>query len=267
MPEPVIAAVVGVALLAALAASGRLRFLAEEIPTWPRRLIALALLWGVLVACVITPTISPGEMADVDPATIWFPSIFLGHLVLSGFLVAWWLLAWRMPLPRFLRLEGAARGDVRFGIMVGLSAWGLAIGASALVAMILLAVGHVPTGAETGAMPQLDVPPVLFWLADLPAWQKLIVVGMAMTVEEAFFRAFLQTRIGWGLSSVLFALSHGGYGLPNLTASVFVVSLAIGWAFRRRDNLLPCIVAHGIFDGVQLFVVMPLAIEHLHSLA
>ena len=64
-----------------------------------------------------------------------------------------------------------------------------------------------------------------------------------------------------------FALSHGGYGLPTLTAAVFAVSLAIGWALRKRGNLVPCIVAHGIFDAVQLLVVMPIAVEHLRELA
>src|SRR6476660_1532069 len=133
MPESLIAAGIGLALIGALGSSGRLRFLFEEIPTWPRRIVALVLLWGVLVSCVIYPTISPGEMADVDPATLSFPSIFLGHLVLIGFLLGWWLLAGRMPLRRFLRLEGATTDDVRFGITIGLVGWGLAIGASAVV--------------------------------------------------------------------------------------------------------------------------------------
>ena len=104
---------------------------------------------------------------------------------------------------------------------------------------------------------------MLIWLTHLPVWRKLVVVAVAMTVEEAFYRAFLQMRFGWVLSSVLFALSHGGYGLPTLTVSVFVVSLAIGWALRRRGNLLPCVVAHGVFDAVQLLIVMPIAIDHL----
>src|SRR6478672_6747628 len=148
MAELTIAGAVGFALLGALAATGRLRFAFEEIASWPRRIVALALLWGVLVSCVIYPTISPGEIADVDPATVWFPSLFLGHSVLIAFLLAWWWLAGRMPLRRFLRLEGAVRDDVRFGITIGLVGWGLAIGASAVVALVLLAIGYTPTAGE-----------------------------------------------------------------------------------------------------------------------
>jgi membrane protease YdiL (CAAX protease family) len=262
-----VAATLGLALLAALHASGRLHGIAEEIHTPARRGIALALLWVVLVLCVVYPTVSPGAAADVDPQTITFASIFTGQVILAGFLLVWWVLAQPLPLARFLRLEHGSVDDVRFGLAVGGVAWVLAISASAAVALILLALGYNPAGDTTGVATPLEVPSILMWLTDMPVWRKLVVVAVAMTVEEAFFRAFLQTRIGWLPSSALFALSHGGYGMPTLTAAVFAVSLAIGWALRARGNLLPCIVAHGIFDAVQLLVVMPLAIEHLRDIA
>jgi membrane protease YdiL (CAAX protease family) len=82
-----------------------------------------------------------------------------------------------------------------------------------------------------------------------------------MTVEEGFFRAFLQTRIGWIPSSILFALGHAGYGLPMMLFSVFVISLVIGWSLRRTGRLLPCIVAHGVFDAIQLLIIMPAAVK------
>jgi membrane protease YdiL (CAAX protease family) len=260
-----LASSVALAFLLLLGVSGRLRFLLSEMPSWSRRIAALGLLWGVLVACVFYPTVSPGDAVDVDPQTLWFPSIFTGHLVLSGFLILWWFLAQPISARRFLRLEQASQSDISYGLELGVLGWAAAIAASALVAIALLALGRTATGGEESLGQPFDVPPLLVWLTQLPLWRKLIVVVVAMTVEEAFFRAFLQTRLGWLLSSVLFALSHGGYGLPTLTASVFAVSLVIGWALRRRGSLLPCVVAHGIFDGVQLLVVMPIAVEHLRS--
>ena len=253
--------------LALLGVGGRLAFLATEIPSRGRRIAALGLLLAVLVTCVFYPAVSPGDAVNVDPQTIWFPTLFIAQLVLSGFLVIWWVLARPISARRFLRLEHSSWADLSYGLKQGAFGWVAAIAASALVAVALLACGRSPTGGEESLAQPFDVPPLLLWLIQLPVWRKLVVVAVAMTVEEAFFRAFLQTRVGWLLSSVLFALGHGGYGLPTLTASVFAVSLVIGWALRRRGNLLPCIVAHGVFDGVQLLVVMPLAVEHLRSLA
>jgi membrane protease YdiL (CAAX protease family) len=267
MSELVLAICLALVFLVLLGIGGRLEFLATEIPSWGRRIVALGLLWAVLVACVFYPAVAPGDAANVDPQAIWFPTLFVAHFVLCGFLVIWWILAQPLSARRFLRLEHASRADISYGLRLGALGWVAAIGASALVAAVLLAWGRTPTGAEDSVAQPFEIPPVLLWLVQLPVWRKLVVVAVAMTVEEAFFRAFLQTRIGWLLSSVLFALSHGGYGLPTLSASVFAVSLVIGWALRRRGSLLPCIVAHGVFDGVQLLVVMPIAVEHLRSLA
>src|SRR5206468_6808878 len=102
-----------------------------------------------------------------------------------------------------------------------------------------------------------EAPPIMIWLAGLPLTYKLIIIAAAMTVEEAFFRGFLQPRVGLVASSILFALSHFSYGLPFMIVGVFTISLVIGGTLARTGDLLPCIVAHGIFDGVQLLIVLP----------
>ena len=139
------------------------------------------------------------------------------------------------------------------GVWVGGIGWALTITGTSIIAATLNLVGSAPE--------QNDIPPLMPWLANLPLAYKLVVIGAAMTVEEGFFRAFLQTRIGWIPSSLLFALSHASYGLPLLMLSVFIISLLIGWTFRRTGRLLPCIVAHGVFDAIQLLVVIPMAMK------
>jgi membrane protease YdiL (CAAX protease family) len=264
MSDFALAAGLAVALLAVLAAAGRLRFVIEELPTPARRLVGGLLLWAVLTTCVFLPIVAPGAAAEVDPATLSLPDLFLGQLVLVTFLVGWWVLAQPLTVRRFLFLEDGSIDDVVFGLRIGVISWGLALIASAAMTLVLYLVAYDPTAAHAGSSAApFDVPELLFWLVDLPVWQKLIVVAVAMTTEEAFYRAFLQTRFGWVPSSILFALSHAGYGMPTLMASVFAVSLAIGWALRRRGSLIPCIVAHGVFDAVQLLVVMPLVIDEL----
>jgi membrane protease YdiL (CAAX protease family) len=135
--------------------------------------------------------------------------------------------------------------------------WVLTVLATAGVGVLVRDTPMVPAPTE--------IPEVMLWLARLPFSYKLLVIAIAMTVEEGFFRAFLQTRIGWIPSSVLFALGHAGYGLPMMLFSVFVISLVIGWELRRRGRLLPCIVAHGVFDAIQLLIIMPAALRHLEA--
>jgi membrane protease YdiL (CAAX protease family) len=239
--------------LALLALTGRLSFIVTEFPQRGRRLVSALLLVGVLVVAVFLPTVTGGEH-EIDTDSIWFPSLFLGHVVLAAFLLAWW---WLRPghesLRRFLLVDHLRREDVGDGLRIGAMGRVLTILATAAVGLLVRDTSVVPGPNE--------IPQVMIWLANLPLPQKLLVIAVAMTVEEGFFRAFLQTRIGWIPSSVLFALGHAGYGLPMMLFSVFVISLIIGWTLRRTGRLLPCIVAHGVFDAIQLLVIMPIAVK------
>jgi membrane protease YdiL (CAAX protease family) len=263
--QPALILLFTAATFAALGWSGRLRLLREEFPSRWRFAVGLVLLAVILAIVVWGPTVSPGEAADVDLDTMWFPQLFTGQVFIAIFLQAWWMLGWPLPLRRFLRLEGATAQDVTFGLFIGALGWVLAILASSLVSGALYLMDWPPSATPGNQL--FEVPPLMIWLSDLSIAHKLVVIAVAMTVEEAFFRAYLQPRLGWLASSVFFALSHAGYGMPNLLASVLAISLVIGWAFRRAGNLLPCIVAHGVFDAVQLLVIMPLAIEELRKLA
>ena len=40
-----------------------------------------------------------------------------------------------------------------------------------------------------------------------------------------------------------------------------MISLVIGFTFYRTKNLIPGIIAHGIFDAVQLFVIIPVVFK------
>jgi general stress protein CsbA len=101
---------------------------------------------------------------------------------------------------------------------------------------------------------------MIAYMARIAWWKKALVVLSAMTVEEAFFRGFLQKRVGLIASTILFALAHAGYAQPMLLIGVTVISLIIGvTAFYRTKNLVPGMIAHGVFDAVQLFVIIPVA--------
>jgi membrane protease YdiL (CAAX protease family) len=247
-----LAALLALLFLVLLTPSGRLQFLALELPARRSQLIGTFLLWGVLAVCIFYPTVSADDAAAIEPSEVWFPSLFIGHALMGSFLFVWWRLRPPQPLAQFLRIEHVTAQDVRLGLRVGAIGWALTIAVTATVGILV---------GDAGTVHPSELPSMMLWLAGLPLSDKLIIIAVAMTVEEAFFRGFLQPRVGWLLSSVLFALGHASYGLPMLLVSVFTISLVIGWSMRRTGRLLPCIIAHGLFDAVQLLIVIPWAIN------
>jgi len=253
MPPLLLAVLLAISSLLLLFPFRHLRFLAREFPGRGRRLTATVGLVAILSVAVFYPAISAEDVAFLEPDQIWFPGLFAGHVLLAAFLFAWWRLQRRRSLLDFLHLRRSRIDDLWLGVRAGLGGWALTI--ATMVGLGFAAMPFTKGGQVT------EVPALMIWLAHLPLGHKLLVIAAAMTVEEAFFRAFLQSRIGWIPSSLVFALAHASYGLPLMLAGVLVISLVIGWIFRRTDRLLPCVVAHGVFDGIQLLVVIPLAVE------
>ena len=183
-------------------------------------------------------------------ARLPFYSLFLLHGILIVFLTGWWLLTGRPSLREFFNLRRGEGGEmVMIGLAVGVGGWIFTIITAIFIVLILNAAGLMPKPQQP--------PPMIAWMAALPLWKKGLVVLSAMTVEEAFFRGWLQKRIGLLASTMLFALAHSGFGNPLLLIGVGVISLIIGFTFYRTKNLLPGIIAHGVFDAVQLFVIIP----------
>ena len=97
-------------------------------------------------------------------------------------------------------------------------------------------------------------------IVTLPLGVRIALVCSAGVVEELFFRSFLQSRSGLLLSTLLFTASHTSYGLPLMLVGVFVVSVVLGRLFRERDDVVPCMIAHALFDAIQLFVILPMVV-------
>jgi membrane protease YdiL (CAAX protease family) len=226
-------------------------FAADRFPTTAAKAAAYVwlglLLFGLVILIVGSAMHTPTAR---ELARIPFYSLFLLHGILIVFLAGWWLLTGCPPLRDFLNLRGGRTGEmVLTGFAVGVGGWIVTIIMALLIAAILSATGLLPKPTQP--------PPMIAWMAALPMWKKALVVLSAMTIEEAFFRGWLQTRVGLLASTILFALAHSGFGQPFLLIGVALISLIIGVTFYRTKSLLPGIVAHGIFDAVQLFVIIP----------
>ncbi|HYD48257.1 MAG TPA: CPBP family intramembrane glutamic endopeptidase [Terriglobales bacterium] len=243
--------------VALFAYSGRLSVL-TEFGTPLRAAVATVLLVLVLSVAVFLPVVAYGEADSLDPSELSLPMVFFGHYVLILFLMAWWRLRRdSVSLAEFLHVGSWQWPWLRDGVLTGVWGWLLAVTMNVTLGSILGSAGALPS--SEGA------PEIVTWLVELSTGAKLLIIGMAMTVEEGFFRGFLQPRFGFWPTNVLFALGHFSYGLPFLVVGVFTVSFVLGKTFERSRNLVPCIVGHGVFDGIQLFIILPIAVSAMNG--
>ncbi len=212
----------------------------------------LGLFMFLLTTLIVASSLAPPTAKDL--AKVPFYSLFALHAILITFLVGWWLMAGRPPLLEYFNVQRKdPAGAVLTGFAVGLGGWIFTIMLALVVALLLQAAGLLPKAPQPSAM--------IAWMASLPLWKKGLIVLSAMTIEELFFRGWLQKRVGLIASTVLFALAHSGLGQPFLLIGVTIISLVIGTTFYRTKNLIPGVIAHGVFDGVQLFVIIPVVFK------
>ena len=146
--------------------------------------------------------------------------------------------------------------EIGLGLLLGIAAW-----AAVFVAVILFALLIYFLGGEE-ALPK-QPPALVPWIAGLPILVRLLISLSAGVVEEWFFRGFLQPRMGILLSTGFFVLAHFSYGQPFMLIGIAVLSLIYGLLVKWRQNIWPAIAAHALFDGVQLLVIIPLALRYL----
>lgn len=228
---------------------------ADVFPSPILKWLAYAWLGGfmVLLAFLVTSSaLAPATSKQL--ASVPFYSLFALHAVLIVFLLGWWLLSGMPNLKAFLNIRHERPGEVlAIGTAVGVGGWMLTLLMAMVVGLLLKATGILDEPP--------DPPAMIGWMAALPVWKKALIVLSAMTVEEFFFRSFLQKRVGLIASTILFALAHFTYGNPLLLIGVTIISLIIGITFHRTKNVIPGILAHGVFDAIQLFVIVPIAVK------
>jgi membrane protease YdiL (CAAX protease family) len=223
-----------------------------------RRAVALGLLSVVLLLTVAIPF--AGGLAGAQPDTKEFSlvSVFAVHAIFLIFLGSYFALSGWRSLPDFLRLHSARpAGDLLAGLLIGVGGWLLTI----LAALAFFAVWLLLRRGSSGEAPAGPVAPTILWLVAQPLWIKIGVVVSAMIVEELFFRSFLQTRVGPLAATLMFTAAHGVYGQPLVLVGILVIAAVLSVTFAVYGNVLPCMIAHGTFDAIQMFVVIPLALK------
>ncbi len=224
-----------------------------------RRIAALLLVAFVLWLGVFAALGSSPGAAAPDLKGVSMVRLFLLHAVLVATLVFWYLLGFLgfsapgggMSFAAQFGLRTPRPGrEAGLGLAVGLSTW------SALILCLLLIALVVAAIAGEDSLPQKP-PAAILWIAGLPIGIRLALAMTAGAVEEAFFRGFLQPRIGILLSTLFFAMAHLSYGQPFLLVGVTLLSLLYGVLTRMRQTIVPAMVAHAVFDAIQLLIVVP----------
>ena len=250
-------------LLSFVQARSRAVFQEDGFAEPGRRAVAMGLLAGVLLLTVAIPFAAGTAGTRPEVAQLSLVSVFAVHAILSFFLVCYYALSGRTSVADFLKLQSShPAADLSRGALIGAAGWVLTIlTATAIVVFWYLVSRRGPTESGTAA-----VSPMIVWLVSRPLWVRISIVLSAMVVEELFFRSFLQTRVGPVAATLMFTAAHGVYGQPLMLIGILVISTVLSITFARYRNVLPCIVAHGVFDSIQMFVVIPWLLKEIPKL-
>ncbi len=235
-----------------------------------RRVAAMALLGLVLwvgVFAAVGQIGLPSRVDEIDFENLSSLNLFLMHAVLVTTLALWLMLGyWRCghragsviwsQLGLRTRAGQSLPREVGVGIGAGIVLWAAVL---AVVVVAALAVG-LAGGFEN--LPS-EAPKMVLWMGSLPILLRIMLSLSAGVVEELFFRGFLMPRVGFGLSNVLFVLAHLSYDQPFLLLGVALLSVAFSLLVRWRGNIWPAIVAHALFDAIQLLIIVPSAADAL----
>jgi membrane protease YdiL (CAAX protease family) len=241
-------------VLSFLQARSRAVFAQDGLTDPPRRTLAIGLLALVLLLTVAIPF--AGGLAGGGPETknLSLVSLFAVHVILGAFLLAYFGLTRGQTAVDFFKIRSSKPvADLSMGLLIGLLGWALTLAALIVVAGLwyLAKRGGIETGSPSPS-------PTILWLTSRPLVVRLTIVLSAMVFEELFFRSFLQTRVGPLAATLMFTAAHGVYGQPLMLVGILVISTVLSVTFAIYGNVLPCIVAHGAFDAIQMFVLIPL---------
>lgn len=79
----------------------------------------------------------------------------------------------------------------------------------------------------------------------------ILTVGLAAAWgEETLFRGALQPKFGRFFTSLLFAITHGNYGISMTTVVIILVGYALGY-LRDRHNTTTAMITHATYNCAQ----------------
>ena len=213
--------------------------------------IVLTLLAGAMIQ---------GLSALVRPPYVGVASVALASAALGVSAVGWLRIRDRRWPPLLMGARPPNLADIGIGVLVGLLMFVvITLGIGSLVEVLFRSLGE-------------PVPPVQESLqryaADprTTALMVLATVVIAPIAEEIFFRGLIFTAMrrslgtlgAVGASALIFAATHfqstaAAYGV--VVAVIFPVGLVLAALYARRPSLSSAIVAHAVYNLVQLIIL------------
>jgi membrane protease YdiL (CAAX protease family) len=183
------------------------------------------------------------------------PGIFAMLAVQNAFFVA-------IPLVRvrWLRREPAGAIGLVAPRPLRLALFGVGLGVVVIISNVLLGLLFARLGIRQNQAEQYPL------FAGDYLGQLVFFLGAAVLApigEEFLFRGYVFNTLRrlWGLapafllSALLFSLAHSlaaTEGVIGLLVPAFAMGLLLAWGMQRTGSLLPCVIAHGMNNGLAL---------------
>lgn len=234
----------GLILLLPFVRRGVARFTKID-PQSPVHAVALSLSMLLLIQTIIMLGVGLGNMADMMAQTegqggniipmLWAQQILTALL---GFVGVGWLTrrSWGECCQRLALVVPSGR-EWLIGIGVGIL----------MVPVILLLETLTSSFGVTGDEDVSRLTNQLLGSLFLTPMGILTLGLSAGLGEETLFRGAIQPRFGLILTSLLFAVVHGNYGISLSTLIVLLLGLVLGW-LRLRYNTSTAILAHAFYN-------------------
>ena len=198
--------------------------------------------------------IDPSAAASTGSSVADQVRLVLGQYIGQALLVVTYVvIRSKLPHETDRRRSGVVKAALT-GVVALIMTWPVVLTSASLAAMLggqpLQSIAH-----ET--LRELVNSPRDGWFAAL----SVLVVFVGPALEEFGYRFLLQrslAHMGLGpwpaivLTSMMFALMHARVVQAPALAGLFVLSLALGWAFQKTGRLTASITMHALFNAANL---------------
>ncbi len=214
-------------------------------------IMQIAALLGMGMANLVEATSQNVSSDAMQLATLWLQQLSTAALGIVG--------------VGFLTRRNWSETMERLGLAVPtLRQVALGIGTAFMLVVMVVVLGAVAERVGVGFDENVEKLSEQMMGALFKSPWGILTAGLSAAIgEEILLRGALQPRFGLLLSTIVFALLHGQYGLTLSTLIVFLVGLVLG-IVRNRENTSTSMIIHATYN-MLLSLMTYLGLEFLNQ--